>query len=164
MVKCSKVSLPPVLAWSSINFHRRWYWTFEKRITMWRKRTRIGETLSFGFLQNEQWTEAFEYQYSQHPLIRRPDNSTFHWLEQNFWSRKHLSLKSVPWILAEFYFNRGLQRPCTGTCTILQKRLTGFFICLLFFLKVKYINYVSCSVANNETFIRPPRGIVISIC
>ena len=30
-------------------------------------------------------------------------------------------LKSVPWTLAEFYFNRGLQIPYTGTCIILQK-------------------------------------------
>ena len=34
--------------------------------------------------------------------------------------------------LAEFYFNRGLQRLYTGTCIILQKT-TGFFVCLLVF-------------------------------
>ena len=43
---------------------------------------------------------------------------------------------SVPWVLAEFYFNRGLQRLYTGTCIILQKQLTGFFVCL----KVKHIS------------------------
>ena len=44
--------------------------------------------------------------------------------------------------LWQFYLNsyRGLQRQKTATCTILQKQLTGFFVCLLFFLKVKYIN------------------------
>ena len=31
------------------------------------------------------------------------------------------NLQSVSWILAEFYFNRGLQRLYTGTCIILQK-------------------------------------------
>ena len=30
-------------------------------------------------------------------------------------------LQSVSWILAQFYFNRGLQRLYTGTCIILQK-------------------------------------------
>ena len=50
------------------------------------------------------------------------------------------NLKSVPWTLAKFYFNRGLQRPYTGTFTILQKTINGFFVCLLFFLKVKHIN------------------------
>ena len=30
-------------------------------------------------------------------------------------------VKSVPWTLAEFFFNGGLQRLYTGTCTILQK-------------------------------------------
>ena len=31
-------------------------------------------------------------------------------------------LKFVPWTLVEFYFSRGLERPSTGTCTILQKK------------------------------------------
>ena len=43
----------------------------------------------------------------------------------------------VPWVLAEFYFNRGLQRLYTGTCIILQKQLTGFFCLLIVFLKSK---------------------------
>ena len=51
-----------------------------------------------------------------------------------------MAVQSVSWILAEFYFNRGLQRLYTGTCIILQKKLTGFFVCLLFFLKVKHIS------------------------
>ena len=57
-------------------------------------------------------------------------------------SRVHqdMKLQSVSWILAEFYFNRGLQRLYTGTCIILKKQLTGFFVCLLFFLKVKRIS------------------------
>ena len=42
--------------------------------------------------------------------------------------------------LWQFYLNRGLQRQKTATCTILQKQLTGFFVCLLFFLKVKHMN------------------------
>ena len=57
------------------------------------------------------------------------------------WDHRESQLQSVSWILAEFYFNRGLQRLYTVTCTILQKKqLTGFFVCLLFFLKVKRIS------------------------
>ena len=46
-------------------------------------------------------------------------------------------LKSVPWTLAEFYFNRGLQRPYTSTCIILQKTINGFLWLLIGFLKSK---------------------------
>ena len=48
-----------------------------------------------------------------------------------------LSLQSVSWILAEFYFNRGLQRLYTGTCIILQKTINGFLCLLIVFLKSK---------------------------
>ena len=51
-----------------------------------------------------------------------------------------ISLKSVPWTLAEFYFNRGLQRPYCALASNCKKRLTGFFVCVLFFLKVKQIS------------------------
>ena len=47
------------------------------------------------------------------------------------------SLQSVSWILAEFYFNRGLQRLYTGTCIILQKTINGFLCLLIVFLKSK---------------------------
>ena len=46
-------------------------------------------------------------------------------------------LQSVSWILAEFYFNRGLQRLYTGTCIILQKTINGFLCPLIVFLKSK---------------------------
>ena len=46
-------------------------------------------------------------------------------------------LQSVSWILAEFYFNRGLQRLYTGTCIILQKTINGFLCLLIVFLKNK---------------------------
>ena len=46
-------------------------------------------------------------------------------------------LQSVSWILAEFYFNRGLQRLYTGTCIILQKTINGFLCLLIVFLKSK---------------------------
>ena len=46
-------------------------------------------------------------------------------------------LQSVSWILAEFYFNRGLQRLYTGTCIILQKTIKGFLCLLIVFLKSK---------------------------
>ena len=48
-----------------------------------------------------------------------------------------LFLQSVSWILAEFYFNRGLQRLYTGTCIILQKTINGFLCLLIVFLKSK---------------------------
>ena len=48
-----------------------------------------------------------------------------------------LCLQSVSWILAEFYFNRGLQRLYTGTCIILQKTISGFLCLLIVFLKSK---------------------------
>ena len=47
------------------------------------------------------------------------------------------SIQSVSWILAEFYFNRGLQRLYTGTCIILQKTINGFLCLLIVFLKSK---------------------------
>ena len=47
------------------------------------------------------------------------------------------NLQSVSWILAEFYFNRGLQRLYTGTCIILQKTINGFLCLLIVFLKSK---------------------------
>ena len=37
-----------------------------------------------------------------------------------------LFLKSIPWRLAEFYYNTGLQRPYSGTCTILQRTINKF--------------------------------------
>ena len=46
-------------------------------------------------------------------------------------------LKPVLWTLAEFYFNRGLQRLYTGTCIILQKTINGFLCLLIVFLKSK---------------------------
>ena len=46
-------------------------------------------------------------------------------------------LQSVSWILAEFYFNRGLQRLYTGTCIIPQKTINGFLCLLIVFLKSK---------------------------
>ena len=48
-----------------------------------------------------------------------------------------VKLQSVSWILAEFYFNRGLQRLYTGTCIILQKTINGFLCLLIVFLKSK---------------------------
>ena len=50
---------------------------------------------------------------------------------------KMKTLQSVSWILAEFYFNRGLQRLYTGTCIILQKTINGFLCLLIVFLKSK---------------------------
>ena len=51
-----------------------------------------------------------------------------------------LSLKSVLWTLAEFYFNRGLQRPYTATlASSCKKTVNGFFVCLLFSLTLIYM-------------------------
>ena len=46
-------------------------------------------------------------------------------------------LKSIPWRLAEFYYNRGLQRPFLVLAQSSKKQLTGFFNHVLFFLKSK---------------------------
>ena len=46
-------------------------------------------------------------------------------------------VKSVPWILAEFYYNKGLQRLHTRTCTILQETINRVFRPLSVFLKSK---------------------------
>ena len=46
-------------------------------------------------------------------------------------------LQSVFWILAEFCYNRSLQRLYTGTCIILQKTINGFLCLLIVFLKSK---------------------------
>ena len=48
-----------------------------------------------------------------------------------------LDLKSIRCTLAEFYFSRGLQRPYTSTCIILQKTINGFLYLLIVFLKSK---------------------------
>ena len=40
-------------------------------------------------------------------------------------------LKTVPWHLAEFYYNAGLLTPYSGTCTILQETINRF-LCSLF--------------------------------
>ena len=48
-----------------------------------------------------------------------------------------LGLQSVSWILAEFYFNRGLKRLYTGNWIILQKTINGFLCLLIVFLKSK---------------------------
>ena len=57
------------------------------------------------------------------------------------WQQRNIStivlLQSVSWLLAEFYFNRGLQRLYTGTCIILQKTINGFLCLLIVFLKSK---------------------------
>ena len=49
----------------------------------------------------------------------------------------NVNVQSVSWILAEFYFNRGLQRLYTGTCIILQKTINEFLCLLIVFLKSK---------------------------
>ena len=46
-------------------------------------------------------------------------------------------LKFISWHLAEFYYNRDLQRPYTGTCTILQEMINGFLCPFIIFLKSK---------------------------
>ena len=55
-------------------------------------------------------------------------------------SKSSMCLKSVPWTLEEFYFNRGLQRPYNSTCIILQKTINGFLCLIVVFLKVKHIS------------------------
>ena len=69
------------------------------------------------------------------PIIRRkPDEIILHVGTNNL---QNDSLQSASWILAEFYFNRGLQKLYTGTCIILQKTINGFLCLLIVFLKSK---------------------------
>ena len=65
--------------------------------------------------------------------------SGVHWLIsiQNSYHLIAFELQSVSWILAEFYFNRGLQRLYTGTCIILQKTVNEFLCLFIVFLKSK---------------------------
>ena len=51
--------------------------------------------------------------------------------------RHMTSLKSVLWTLAEFYYNRSLQRPHTRTCTIWQETVNRFLCPHIVFLKSK---------------------------
>ena len=46
-----------------------------------------------------------------------------------------IALKSIPWRLVKFCYNRGLQRPYTGTCTILQETVDRFPCPFITFLK-----------------------------
>ena len=48
-----------------------------------------------------------------------------------------LYLKSVSWRLTESYYNRGLQKPHTRTCTILQETINRFLRPLIVFLESK---------------------------
>ena len=57
-----------------------------------------------------------------------------------------LSVKPIPWRLAESYYNGALQRPYTGTCTILQETINWFLCRLIAFLKSKtyQLNFEGC--------------------
>ena len=54
-----------------------------------------------------------------------------------FWC---VCLQSVSWILAEFCYNRSHKDHIPALARFCKKQLTGFFVCLLFFLKVKHIS------------------------
>ena len=71
------------------------------------------------------------FSHFEHLELPRSCIVTWHLLAANS------KLQSVSWILAEFYFNRGLQRLYTGTCIILQKTINGFLCLLIVFLKGK---------------------------
>ena len=49
-------------------------------------------------------------------------------------------LKSIHWRLAEFYYNRGLQKPYTCTFTILQETVDGFLCPFIVFIESKTNN------------------------
>ena len=65
-----------------------------------------------------------------------------------------IQLQSVSWILAEFYFNRGLQRLYTGTCIILQKTINGFLCLLIVFLKSKTYQLILKDVIKSNRNLR----------
>ena len=53
--------------------------------------------------------------------------------------RRWLSLKSIPSRLAQFYYIRGLWRPHTRTCIIMQETVSRVLCPLIVFLKVEHI-------------------------
>ena len=46
-------------------------------------------------------------------------------------------VKSIQWRLAEFYYNRSLQRLYTSTCTVLQEMINGFLCPLIVSLEIE---------------------------
>ena len=62
------------------------------------------------------------------------------WYEQDITSKNLRMgfLKSVHKLWQSFYFNRGLQRPYTGTCIIFHKTINGFLCLLILSLKSKF--------------------------
>ena len=76
-----------------------------------------------GFRQNKS-TDNHLFRLSQSVM------ESFNWGEHVV--AAFLDVLSVPWVLAEFYFNIGLQRLYTGTCII-----NGFLCLLIVFLKSK---------------------------
>ena len=83
------------------------------------------------------WTQYNLRQWSNKCRVKYQESSTC--LHEVFrpYKCKNFDLQSVSWILAEFYFNRGLQRLYTVTCIILQKTVNGFLCLLIVFLKSK---------------------------
>ena len=92
------------------------------------------------------------WQRNKNEINRKPPKSTTNipkWIHDirpifdelikymNYFRNAYTELQSVSWILAEFYFNRGLQRLYTGTCIILQKTINWFLCLLIVFLKSK---------------------------
>ena len=63
-------------------------------------------------------------------------------------------LKSVSWVLAEVYYNKGLQRPYTRT--ILQETMNKFFCPLSVFLKTKthQLNFKDVIELNRNLWIK----------
>ena len=70
-------------------------------------------------------------------MVHHHANGCFDWLISEHHNGNPSIKKSVPWVLAEFYFNKSLQRLYTGTCIILQKTINGFLCPLIVFLKSK---------------------------
>ena len=83
--------------------------------------------------------QSVKHWNSDHRMVQVEGSSPGGDTYQNFSAMIFISalLQSVSWILAEFYFNRGLQRLYTGTCIIVQKTINGFLCLLIVFLKSK---------------------------
>ena len=80
--------------------------------------------------------------------------SDYHQVVHEIDHMSDLLVQSVSLILAEFYFNRGLQRLYTGTCIILQKTINGFLCLLIVFLKSKTYQLILKDVIKSNRNLR----------
>ena len=103
------------------------------------------------FFNSWRWTKLTTLQYSCWFEMAYCWKAKFFGL---FYSIRKTNLQSFSWFLAEFYFNRGLQRLYTGTCIILQKTINGFLCLLIVFLKSKTYQLILKDVIKLNSNLR----------